>query len=405
MSILDLLDQQQCWQAFLEYKVSRGHLPKKDAETLDAIIKAESYLPAVRAIQQGKLLPAPQKLLLNKLGTGKKRTVYCFEGELMWVLKLLAWLLYDFDDRQPEGCYSFRRYYGAHRAINQIVRTPQINSKWCCKLDITDYFNSINITKLLPITREVFGDDTALADFIERLLTTDTALFDGELIHEKRGVMAGTPTSPFLANLYLRELDTWFVEQGFTYARYSDDIILFADSKVEIESCYQNAKRIITEHDLSINEQKAYIAAPGEVWEFLGLSYHAGTIDLSRATKDKLKGKIRRKARSLRRWMLRKEATAERTQRAFIRSFNQKFYESRDANDLTWSRWFFPLLTTSDSLREIDQYLLQYIRYIPTGRFNSTNYQVDYQSIKSLGFRSLVNEYYHSQKQQLKQPS
>jgi hypothetical protein len=263
--------------------------------------------------------------------------------------------------------------------------------------------------------------------------------------------MAGTPTSPFLANLYLRELDAWFTEQRFPYARYSDDIIFFAESEQEIYRCQAEALRIIHAHGLQVNGQKAYIAAPGEAWEFLGMTYQAGVIDLSAGTKAKLKGKIRRKARALRRWVLRKQAgeqrelvergelvklaeqqgerveqqsermeqqsegakrserakraqqsgrgeLVKRAERAFIHSFNRKFFDSRNSHELTWARWFFPLLTTSRGIHEIDSYLQQYVRYIATGRFNAKNYQLEYRQIKELGYRSLVNEYYRSRK-------
>ena len=398
MSVIDFLDDKKTWEDFLSYKQSKGHLVKCDEERLRALIESEGYLPVAQSIRQGVALPPPQKILLNKLGTAKKRTVYCFEDDVMWTIKLLAWLLYRFDDKQPEGCYSFRRNYGAHRAFMDIVHTPGINGLWCCKLDISNYFNSIDIPRLLPIIRELLAEDTALCDFFELFLTTDAAFVDGILLTEKRGVMAGTPTAPFLANLYLRELDSWFIKRGQPYARYSDDIIFFADNEDEILNCREQTLRIIKEHGLEINQKKAYVAAPGEAWEFLGMSYQAGVIDLSEATQAKLKGKIRRKARALRRWMIRKNATPERAQRAFIRSFNRKFYDSHNANDLTWARWFFPLLTTSDSIREIDHYLQQYVRYISTGRFNATNYQLDYHGIKNLGYRSLVHEYYLSRK-------
>ena len=394
MSLIDLLDDKATWEDFFHYKQDKGHLSRKDEAALSGLIDSEAYLPVARAIKQGKELSPPQKILINKLGTTRKRTVYSFGFEEMWVLKLLSWLLYRFDDRQPEGCYSFRRNYGAHKAFRDIARTPGINGLWCCKLDISDYFNSINVEQMLHILEDVLAEDMVLFDFFERLLTADTALWEGKLLREKRGVMAGTPTAPFLANFYLRSLDAWCREHNLPYARYSDDIIIFAETQEDIRYCRDNAIRIITEYGLDINKDKEYIAAPGKAWEFLGMSYQEGVIDLSEATKAKLKGKIRRKARALRRWMLRKGASPGRAQQAFIRSLNRKFYDSRDSHDLTWTRWFFPLLTTSAGIQEIDHYLQQYARYIPTGRFNGANYRVDYRGLKALGFRSLVHEYY-----------
>ena len=404
MSLIDLLDDRSAWEDFFCYKKDKGHLSRQDEQTLSALIESEAYIPLAQFIKQGSALSPPQKILINKLGTAKKRVVYSYGLEEMWILKLLAWLLYQFDEKQPEGCYSFRRNLGAHRAFRDMARTPGINGLWCCKLDISDYFNSIQIPQMLRILKDLLAEDEELCAFFEQLLSADTAYLDGVLLNEKRGVMAGTPTAPFLANLYLRSLDEWFVGRGLPYARYSDDIIIFAGSKDEIELCRDNAKRIISEHGLSINREKEYLSAPGEAWEFLGMSYHGGVIDLSEATKAKLKGKIRRKARALRRWMQRKEASAERAQRAFIRSFNQKFFEAHDANDLTWARWFFPLITTSSGLREIDHYLQQYIRYIATGRFNAGNYHLEYQDIKAMGYRSLVHEYYLSRKDRFARP-
>ena len=407
MSLLDKLDNPTVWQQFLDYKLEKGHLSRADEATLRELVASQGYLGVARVLQAGQALPPPQKLRLNKLGTQRKRIVYAFEPDTMWVLKLLAWLLFSFDERQPPGCYSFRRDHGVHRALNTLIRTPHINELWCCKLDISDYFNSISIPLLLPILSDVLADDTRLLAFFEQFLTAGVALDEGSLIHEEHGVMAGTPTAPFLANLYLRELDEWFNQRGLAYARYSDDIIFFATDEDAIRASQTVAEAIIARHELAINSEKAYIAAPGRPWEFLGISYCAGTIDLSQVTRRKIKGKIRRKARALRRWMLRKQAEdasqpestqlplyTQRAIRAFIRSFNRKFYDSRGSNELTWARWFFPLLTTSEGLHEIDHYLQQYARWIPTGRFRASNYRTSYQDLKVLGMRSLVHEFY-----------
>ncbi|MCL2826684.1 MAG: reverse transcriptase domain-containing protein, partial [Eggerthellaceae bacterium] len=245
MSIIEELDNEASWTSFLAYKKEKGHLLARDEESLVSLIASKGYLPVVRSIREGVALAPPEKLLINKMGTAKKRTVYCFESDVMWVLKHLAWLLYRFDDKQPEGCYSFRRNFGAHRAFKDIIKTRGINAHWCCKLDISDYFNSIDVALMLPILEQALADDAALYGFFEQFLCADAAFFNGELIAEKRGVMAGTPTAPFLANLYLGELDRLFVGRGLPYARYSDDIIVFAQSQAEVLSCREDAIRII----------------------------------------------------------------------------------------------------------------------------------------------------------------
>ena len=80
--------------------------------------------------------------------------------------------------------------------------------------------------------------------------------------------------------------------------------------------------------------------------------------------------------------------------KTLINYFNRKFFESDDPETLTWSRWFFPVITQMDGLKEIDHYLQQNIRFLSTGKHNKTNYKTDYAQLKALGYRSLVNEYY-----------
>ena len=69
-------------------------------------------------------------------------------------------------------------------------------------------------------------------------------------------------------------------------------------------------------------------------------------------------------------------------------------FDDENEDGFTWSRWDFPLLTTAESLKKIDQYLEQYLRFLSTGRHTKKNFNVRYEELKELGFRSLVNEYY-----------
>ena len=145
---------------------------------------------------------------------------------------------------------------------------------------------------------------------------------------------------------------------------------------------------------LEVNPDKEKIYSPDEAYEFLGFKCHGRDIDISEATKKKMKGKISRQARALLRWKDKKGFDSEKAMKALINYFNRKFFESDDPETLTWSRWFFPVITQTNGLKEIDHYLQQNIRFLSTGRHNKTNYRVDYEKLKELGYRSLVNEYY-----------
>ena len=108
----------------------------------------------------------------------------------------------------------------------------------------------------------------------------------------------------------------------------------------------------------------------------------------------KLEKKMKRKARALRRWSDRNGAGGEKAAKAFIRIFNRKLLESPADNELTWSYWFFPVINTDDSLRRIDRYAQDCLRYLISGRRTKARYNVRYEQLKKLGYRSLVHEYY-----------
>jgi hypothetical protein len=398
--LLDSLGSESAWEEFYAHKLQHAQLSKAEQRQLEEYIQAKAYQPIAAHIQAGGSLPAPTLKCLNKLGGGK-RLGYSYGSDTNYVLKLLAHQLYRFDDQQPAGCYSFRRNMSPQQAVRDLVSTPGIDDLWAYKLDIKDYFNSIPIDSLMPVLTKVLAGDPRLLAFFSAMLRAAAGDDAASAPADKRGVFPGTPTAPFLANVYLCELDAYFVGRGVPYARYSDDVIIFAPSREELQGHQDAAASILASHGLTINNSKERISAPGEAWEFLGFSYCRGTIDLAAVTQDKLKGKIRRKARALRRWMLRKEARPEHAMKVMIRVFNRKLFDGGAAHELTWSRWFFPLLTTAQSLQQLDAYLQQYTRWIATGKHSKANYRTTYATLKDLGLRTLVNEYHKWHKELL----
>jgi RNA-directed DNA polymerase len=393
-SIIDLLSQQAVWEEFLAHRLLQGRYTWHEFDAADTFVGSEAYLQTVERLQRGEGLGIPQKKTVNKMGTGKKRVVYSFAPEEMSVLKLIAHLLYRYDDRFAPGCYAFRRGLRASDAIYRLRKALRGRRMWAYKLDIHNYFNSIPIPLLLPLLRELLADDLPLYAFFERLLSDDRALSRGETVREPRGVMAGTPTAPFLADVFLMEVDRHFADAGVIYARYSDDIILFAPDRAELEGHKAALLDFLAQYGLELNPDKERLYGPDEPFEFLGFRCHGTQIGISSATMDKMKGKIRRAARALQRWRARKGLGAEQAMKALIRQFNDKYFGGEDPTVLTWSRWFFPVINRTEGLRELDRYLQQELRYLATGRHTKANYRVRYGDLKALGYRSLVHEYY-----------
>ena len=67
----------------------------------------------------------------------------------------------------------------------------------------------------------------------------------------------------------------------------------------------------------------------------------------------------------------------------------------KDKLELSWKYWFFPTITTDKSLKVIDKYMQQELRYIVTGKHNKRNYKiVPYTVLKNCNYKPLVSEYY-----------
>ena len=399
MGILEEISSQKTWEEFLAHRLQKGRFNWREFDEADIFVGEEQYLPVVRRILSGEGPGVPQKKLVNKMGSDKKRVVYSFGPEEMAVLKLISFLLYKYDSSFASNCYAFRRGLRATDAVLRVHKQVRDKRLWAYKTDIHDYFNSIPVSKLLPKLKALLDDDPGLYGFFERMLSDDRAVSDGVIIHEKHGVMAGIPTAPFFADVYLSNLDHYFEDQGVIYARYSDDIIVFAEERSTLEACKEKLLEFISDAGLEVNPSKERIFSPDEPYEFLGFSCKGDVIDISSASIEKMKGKIRRKMRAVQRWKKRRDVAPERAMERIIAFFNRKFFDTdpdEDGRPLTWARWYFPVITTDEGLRKIDHYLQQCIRVVCTGRYNSSNFKVSYDTLKNLGYRSLVHEYYES---------
>jgi len=382
-SLLDQLSRQEVWEEFLAHRLMKGRFTWHAFEDADAYVAGEAFRPAAERLIRGESPGIPERKAINKMGSGKKRIVYSFDAEMTPVLKLLAYLLYKYDGAFAPNCYSFRRGLRASDAILQLRSALRGRPMWAYKLDIHDYFNSIPVPSLLPLLRDLLQDDPRLYRFFETMLSEGPG-----------GVLPGTPTAPFLADVYLMDADHFFAREGVLYARYSDDIILFAPDRTTLEARKAELLGFLSRKGLEINPDKERIYPPEEPFDFLGFRCRGEQIGIAAASLEKMKGKIRRAARALRRWQQRKGLSPEQAMKGLVNTFNNKFFGGGDPEELSWSRWFFPVINSTDGLLEIDHYLQQYIRYAGTGRHSRANYRIRYDDLRRIGYRSLVHEFY-----------
>lgn len=397
MDIQACLQDRTQWQSFLSRKRESGHLSQQEDKALAKFIEEEGYREAVETLLRGESFSPPRRVAISKMHSAKKRIVYIYSEPERNVLKFLTYLLQrKYDHIFCPNLYSFRPGTGVRNAVEDLRRVPGLELMWSYKVDISNYFNSIPISALLPMLEQTLSGDPVICRFLSALLLDPHVDQDGRIIEEAdKGIMAGTPVSTFLANLYLSELDREFARQGKLYARYSDDIITFAPSEAELEENIRMIHEALVHRGLTVNPAKESRTAPGDDWIFLGFRFSRDGVDVAPASVEKLKAKMRRKARALMRWKDRKGASGEHAASAFIRTFNRKLFENPIDHELTWARWYFPMITTTASLHQIDQYCQSCIRYLATGKRTKSAYNFRYGDMKRLGYVSLVSRYYN----------
>ncbi len=393
-TVSEIVLDHNVWLEFLEYRISGNHLSIADENDLRKFVEEKEYVNVANDFISGKPFAVPTLKVLNKQNSNKKRTVYLFSREENYFLKFVSYCLLQYDYLFADNLCSFRKCTDVKSALRKLINQNGIDYKYSYKVDVSDYFNSVNTEILLPILKEALKNDEHLYSFVKMLLESPFAKKDGKLITAKKGIMAGVPIAAFLANLYLKELDEYFSECGVLYVRYSDDIMVFADTKEELDGYVVVIKNILAKYALSINSKKEVYTSPGETWEFLGFSYVNGKVDISSVALDKLKKKLKRKAKALVRWKEKNNATNERAIKAYIKRFNRKFFENSNGNETTWSYWYFPVINTDKSLHVIDRYMQDCIRYIANGNYSKSRFNLRYEEMKRLGYISLVNRYY-----------
>lgn len=365
-------------------------------QNTDAIPAADEILLRTGSFLDGSLrLCPPERRLINKLGSDKKRTIYIFPEADQLVLKAVHFALARSDLKLLPCCLAFRPGFHVHSAFLSMIRkaSPAYS---CIRLDIRNFFNSIPTERMVEVVEKSLPQYKDLVAALSYLLLDVRIIENGHIREDyAKGVMAGMPLSPLLANMYLTEFDRSAVQWAPVYGRYSDDIIFFCPAE-DVMKIYDLAGEELANLGLLIHPDKSKTVPPGEKWEFLGLSYHQGVIDLSDASIQKMKGKISRSARKLYRWKCSKDASTERAVRALIRKFQYKFYGSGAEDDeLTWSRWYFPLINRTDGLRTIDQYFQIWARYLAGGRHRKVHYKkVPYHMLMEYGYVPLVSAYH-----------
>jgi hypothetical protein len=398
MTILNKFNSIEYWKLYLEeLEAAEDYIDKR------LIKRVKSIVDAGIDTEIELNFPIPVKKEITKHNTSKKRIVYTYKEPYNTYLKMMNWLLQTDKEYASKFCvnsYAYQKNKSVGVGVKRLHKEILINRrKKYIKTDFSDYFNSINLEILSKKMFDFFRpEDAPLACILLNLLNRPDVYVNGKLVEiMNKGVMAGTPISGYLANLYMNDVDWEMYRKHIYYIRYADDVFILTNN---IERDLERFISAIEPLKLNLNPTKTDKGVTAEGFTVLGFYFRHGVIDVDEAKVQKMFGRIKRRSRWFRVWEKRKNVKNEVMVRTFIKGMNAKLYSGDAEDKLNWSRWYFASINTVSSLERIDAYLVQYIRYLVSGKQlgYKKHSEVSYEYVKKLGYVSLVNRYWKYKK-------
>lgn len=156
-----------------------------------------------------------------------------------------------------------------------------LNTTQTLKIDLLDFFPSINMKRILSIFMEI-GYSRRVSFFLARICTLTHCL------------PQGAPTSPYLCNLVCRRLDKRLASLsssiGLVFTRYADDITISGDHFSF--SLFNAVKSIIESEGFLINPRKVILSKEPNKRIVTGISINSGKLSLPKNTKRNLRNSL-----------------------------------------------------------------------------------------------------------------
>ena len=209
-------------------------------------------------------------------------------------INLTPWFYYDVYEQRCKGKRNGRCIHSPSPELKKVQRAIlryffkdkiELNSvkdaasvhcgkKWLLKLDILDFYNSVSEEQIKKVITDCVSDDKSnfcvqrtKAGCINEIFSLCTVF--GSL-------PTGAPTSPYIANILLKEFDGAIEEFcrkfGVTYSRYMDDLFFSTNKEQYYLSIVElEAVKLLKELGFSVNADKIKYISSNKCQMVLGL--------------------------------------------------------------------------------------------------------------------------------------
>lgn len=161
------------------------------------------------------------------------------------------------------ACIKGRGIHACLSDVDKALTKDRRGTKYCLKIDIHHYYDSIVHVILKDIIAKSIGDKKLL-----RLLYLVIDSTEGEI-----GIPIGFLTSQHLANWYLTPFDHWMKETKRTkyYYRYMDDIVILSNSKAKLHKLLDEMRTYLRDNlQLAIKDNWQIFPVDSRSIDFVG---------------------------------------------------------------------------------------------------------------------------------------
>lgn len=205
------------------------------------------------------------------------------------------------------GYYKTKRVDGKKKSmwVPSILLSDEENTRYCYKIDLHHYYQSINHEVLKQKFRKVFKDPELLWLLDEIVDSINTATeedlielsLSGEIeVDPNTGIPIGNYMSQYSGNFYLSSFDHWVKEELHVkhYYRYMDDVVIFASSKEKLHEIHRKVTAYTRDY-LHLNIKGNYQIFPTKVRgvDFVGYRFFGEYTLLRKSTAINFKRKMR----------------------------------------------------------------------------------------------------------------
>lgn len=175
-------------------------------------------------------------------------------------------------DAEFDHCsYAYREGRSSHLATAVICRYRDEGYRYVVDADIRGYFDNIPHGLLLERLSLVVAEPVILQLILDWLHAEVSGANGPWCLC--RGIPQGSPISPWLANLYLDEMDDALLRQGYRVVRYADDFVVLTESRDEAEIAFECIRAILDRLKLELNLEKSRITDFDTGFNFLGTRF------------------------------------------------------------------------------------------------------------------------------------